>query len=266
MSETALNNIFVQVGDKMVPVTEFVSLTPSMGAAMEHHFNLFPSYPISAMPAADYSQEDVYKDIDEPMKATMPETCGYEFSGMAREEAENVSSNESFIIYNICLLLIYLIMACLYNSLLIPFAVMLSIPFRLVGAFLAIKPLELMSVGSNIYVQTGMIMLIGLVAKTAILIVEFAMQKHQEGLPVMDAALGACQDRLRPILMTVFAMIMGMVPLAIGSGAGAVGNKSLALTVIGGMVLGTLALLFVTPAFYIVFQKLEDKWFANKNM
>ena len=266
MSETTLNNIFVQVGGKMVPVTEFVTLTPSMGASMEHHFNLLPSYPISAMPAADYSQEDVYKAIDETMKATMPETCGYEFSGMAREEAENVSSNESLIIYCICLLLIYLIMACLYNSLLIPFAVMLSIPFGLVGAYLAIKPLELMSVGANIYVQTGLIMLMGLVAKTAILIVEFAMQKHQEGLPVMEAALGACQDRLRPILMTVFAMIMGMVPLAIGSGAGAVGNKSLALTVIGGMVLGTLALLFVTPAFYIVFQKLEDKWFANKNM
>ena len=264
MSETTLNNIFVPVGNKMVPVTEFVSLTPAMGAAMEHHFNLFPSYPISAMPAADYSQEDVYKAIDETMKATMPETCGYEFSGMAREEAENASSNESFIIYNICLLLIYLIMACLYNSLLIPFAVMLSIPFGLVGAYLAIKPLELMGVGANIYVQTGIIMLIGLVAKTAILIVEFAMQKHEEGLSVMDAALEACRDRLRPILMTVFAMIMGMVPLAIGSGAGAVGNKSLALTVIGGMILGTLALLFVTPAFYIIFQKLEDKWFRKK--
>ena len=265
-AETALNNIFVPVGGKMVPVTEFVSLAPAMGAAMEHHFNLFPSYPISAMPAAGYSQEDVYEAIDETMKATMPETCGYEYSGMAREEAENIASNKNFVIYNICLLLIYLIMACLYNSLLIPFAVMLSIPFGLVGAFLAIKPLELMSVGANIYVQTGLIMLIGLVAKTAILIVEFAMQKHQEGLPVMEAALGACQDRLRPILMTVFAMIMGMVPLAIGSGAGAVGNKSLALTVIGGMMLGTLALLFVTPAFYVVFQKLEDKWFANKNM
>ena len=263
MSETTLNQIFVPVGDKMVPVTEFVTLTPAMGAAMEHHFNLLPSYPISAMPAPGYTEGDVYKAIDEVMQATMPETCGYEFSGMAREEAENIGSNESFIIYNICILLIYLIMACLYNSLLIPFAVLLSIPFGLVGSYLAIKPLEMMGVGANIYVQTGLIMLIGLVAKTAILIVEFAMQKHNEGLSVTDAALEACRDRLRPILMTVFAMIMGMVPLAIGSGAGAVGNKSLALTVIGGMMLGTLALLFVTPAFYIVFQKLEDKWFRK---
>ena len=154
-------------------------------------------------------------------------------------------------------------MACLYNSLLIPFAVMLSIPFGLVGSYLAIKPLELMGVGANIYVQTGVIMIIGLVAKTAILITEFAMQKHEEGLSVTDAALEACRDRLRPILMTVFAMIMGMVPLALGNGAGAIGNKSLALTVIGGMILGTLALLFITPAFYIVFQKLEDRWFKK---
>jgi hypothetical protein len=179
------------------------------------------------------------------------------------EEAENAESNETMIIYGISLLLIYLIMACLYNSLLIPFAVMLSIPFGLVGSYLAIKPLEVMGVGANIYVQTGVIMIIGLVAKTAILITEFAMQKHQEGLSVTDAALEACRDRLRPILMTVFAMIMGMVPLALGNGAGAIGNKSLALTVIGGMILGTIALLFITPAFYIIFQKLEDRWFGK---
>ncbi len=262
-SESVLNNIFVPVNGKMVPVTEFVSLTPAMGAAMEHHFNLFPSYPVSAMPAVGYTAEDVYKAIDETVKETMPETCGYEFSGMAREEAENAESNETLIIYGISLLLIYLIMACLYNSLLIPFAVMLSIPFGLVGSYLAIKPLEVMGVGANIYVQTGVIMIIGLVAKTAILITEFAMQKHQEGLSVTDAALEACRDRLRPILMTVFAMIMGMVPLALGNGAGAIGNKSLALTVIGGMILGTIALLFITPAFYIIFQKLKDKWFGK---
>ena len=163
------------------------------------------------------------------------------------------------LIYAICLLLIYLIMACLYDSLLIPMAVMLSIPFALVGAYLIIKPLEQMGVGANIYVQTGIIMLIGLVAKTAILITEFAVQKRREGMSIYDAAVGACRDRLRPIIMTVFAMIMGMVPLALGSGAGAVGNKSLALTVIGGMIVGTLALLFITPTFYIVFQSLHEK-------
>ena len=225
MSATSLNSIFVPVGGRMVPVTEFVTMTPDMGAAMEYHF----------------------------------ETFGYEYSGMAREENENANSNDTAFIYAICLLLIYLIMACLYDSLLIPLAVLLSIPFGLLGAFIAVKPMELMGVGVNIYVQTGIIMIIGLVAKTAILITEFAVQKRREGMGIREAAIQACEDRLRPIMMTVFAMIMGMVPLVIGSGAGAVGNKSLALTVIGGMILGTIALLFITPALYIVFGKLHER-------
>lgn len=259
MSEATLNNIFVSVDGKMVPVSQFVTLTPDRGAAMAHHFNLFPSYPISTMPAPGYTSDHVRRAVDEVMAEVCPETYGYEYAGMAREEAESVGSSDTYLVYGICLLLIYLIMACLYDSLLIPMAVMLSIPFALVGAYLIIKPLEQMGVGANIYVQTGIIMLIGLVAKTAILITEFAVQKRREGMSIYDAAVGACRDRLRPIIMTVFAMIMGMVPLALGSGAGAVGNKSLALTVIGGMIVGTLALLFITPTFYIVFQSLHEK-------
>lgn len=259
MSEATLNNIFVPVGGKMVPVTQFVTLSPDRGAAMEHHFNLFPSYPVSTMPAPGYTSDHVRKAVDEVMAEVCPENYGYEYAGMAREEAESAGSNETLFVYGICLLLIYLIMACLYDSLLIPMAVMLSIPFALVGAYLIIKPLEGMGVGANIYVQTGIIMIIGLVAKTAILITEFAVQKRHEGMSIYDAAVGACHDRLRPIIMTVFAMIMGMVPLALGKGAGAVGNRSLALTVIGGMVAGTLALLFITPTLFIVFQKLHEK-------
>lgn len=259
MSEHVLNNIFVPVQGKMVPASEFVTLTPSMGSAMEHHFNLFPSYPVSAMPAEGYTAANVYKAIHEVADEVFPENVGYEFAGMAREEVDNANSNESLLIYSICLLIIYLIMACLYDSLLIPFAVMLSIPFGLLGAYLAVKPLELMGVGANIYVQTGLIMIIGLIAKTAILITEFAVQKYREGMSITEAALGACRDRLRPIMMTVFSMIMGMVPLALGNGAGAVGNKSLALTVIGGMIIGTIALLFITPAFYIIFQKISER-------
>ena len=259
MSEATLNNIFVPVGGKMVPVTQFVTLTPDRGAAMEHHFNLFPSYPVSTMPAPGYTSDHVRKAVDEVMAEVCPENYGYEYADMAREEAESAGSNETLFVYGICLLLIYLIMACLYDSLLIPMAVMLSIPFGLVGSYLIIKPLEGMGVGANIYVQTGVIMIIGLVAKTAILITEFAVQKRREGMSIYDAALGACRDRLRPIIMTVFAMIMGMVPLALGKGAGAVGNRSLALTVIGGMVAGTLALLFITPTLFIVFQKLHEK-------
>ena len=265
MSEAMLNNIFVPVGDHMVPVTQFVSMRLDTGSAMDLHFNLFPSYPVSTLPASGYTSDDVRKAVDEVMHEVFPETFGYEYSGMAREEADNASSNETLLIYAICMLLIYLIMACLYDSLFIPLAIMLSIPFALAGAYLAIIPMESMGVGANVYVQTGIIMMIGLVAKTAILITEFAVQKRREGMDIREAAIGACQDRLRPILMTVLTMILGMLPLAVGSGAGAVGNRSLALAVIGGMTIGTIALLFVTPAFYMVFQKLHDKLTPEKD-
>lgn len=260
MSESTLNNIFVPVGNHMVPVSQFVSMRLDTGSAMDLHFNLFPSYPVSTYPAPGYTSDDARKAVDEEMRKIFPETFGYEYSGMAREEVENANSNETLLIYAICMLLIYLIMACLYDSLFIPVAVMLSIPFALAGAYLFIIPMESMGVGANVYVQTGIIMMIGLVAKTAILITEFAVQKRRDGMSIREAALGACKDRLRPILMTVFTMILGMVPLAIGSGAGAVGNRSLALAVIGGMTVGTIALLFVTPAFYMVFQKLHDRF------
>ena len=259
MSEAMLNSIFVPVGDHMVPVTQFVTMRLDTGSAMDLHFNLFPSYPVSTLPAPGYTSDDVRKAVDEVKREVFPETFGYEYSGMAREEAENANSNETLFIYSICMLLIYLIMACLYDSLFIPLAVMLSIPFALFGAYLFIIPMESMGVGANVYVQTGIIMMIGLVAKTAILITEFAVQKRREGMSILDAAIGACQDRLRPILMTVLTMILGMLPLAVGSGAGAVGNRSLALAVIGGMTIGTIALLFVTPAFYMVFQKVHEK-------
>ena len=265
MSENTLNSIFVPVGNHMVPVTQFVSMRLDTGSAMDLHFNMFPCYPVSTYPAPGYTSDDVRKAVDEVMHEVFPETFGYEYSGMAREEAENAESSETLLIYAICMLLIYLIMACLYDSLFIPFAVMLSIPFALFGAYLFIIPMESMGVGANVYVQTGIIMMIGLVAKTAILITEFAVEKRREGMSIIDAAIGACQDRLRPILMTVLTMILGMVPLAVGSGAGAVGNRSLALAVIGGMTVGTIALLFVTPAFYMVFQKVHDKLTPEKD-
>ena len=260
MSKTTLNNIFVPVGKQMVPVTQFVTLTLDMGAAMEHHFNLFPAYPVATMPAPGYTSDNVRRAIEEVRREVMPDTYSYEYAGIAREEAENAGSNDTLFIYSICFLLIYLILACLYDSLLIPWAVMFSIPFGLVGAYLIVKPLELMGVGVNIYVQTGVIMIIGLLAKTAILITEFAVQKRHEGLSIQEAAIGACRDRLRPIMMTVLTMIMGMIPLILENGAGAVGNKSLALAAVGGMAVGTLALLFVTPAFYIIFQSLHERF------
>ena len=260
MEPSTLNNIFVQTGGGMSPASEFVTLTEGLGSSQERRFNMFPSYNMCLMPATGYTSDHVRTAVQEVMAEVFPADYGYEYGGMAREEAENAGSNETILIYGIAILIVYLILACLYNSLFIPFAVLFSIPFGLFGAYLTVRPLEtLMGVGVNVYVQTGVIMLMGLVAKTAILITEFAIQKREEGLSIFDAAIGACKDRLRPILMTVSTMVIGMIPLAIEGGAGAVGNKSLSLTVIGGMIVGIIAILFVTPAFYIFFQKVHEK-------
>ena len=260
MAPGTLNQIFVPTSGGMSPASEFVTLTEGLGSSQERRFNLFPCYNMALMPAPGYTSAHVRTAVDEVMEEVFPSDYGYEYGGMAREEAESAGSNETVLIYGIAILIIYLILACLYNSLFIPFAVLFSIPFGLFGAYLTIRPLEsLMGVGANIYVQTGVIMLMGLVAKTAILITEFAIQKREEGMSIFDAAIGACKDRLRPILMTVSTMVIGMIPLAVEGGAGAVGNKSLSLTVIGGMIVGIIAILFVTPAFYIFFQKVHEK-------
>ena len=260
MAPGTLNQIFVPTSGGMAPASEFVTLTEGLGSSQERRFNLFPCYNMALMPAPGYTTAHVRTAVDEVMEEVFPSDYSYEYGGMAREEAESAGSNETVLIYGIAILIIYLILACLYNSLFIPFAVLFSIPFGLFGAYLTIRPLEsLMGVGANIYVQTGVIMLMGLVAKTAILITEFAIQKREEGLSIFDAAIGACKDRLRPILMTVSTMVIGMIPLAVEGGAGAVGNKSLSLTVIVGMIVGIVAILFVTPAFYIFFQKLHEK-------
>jgi len=260
MEPSILNKIFVPTNGGMSPASEFVTLKEGLGSAQERRFNLFQCYNMSVMPASGYTTSHVRTAIDEVMEEVFPDGYGYEYGGMAREEAESAGSNDTLIIYGIAILIVYLILACLYNSVFIPFAVLFSIPFGLFGAYLTIRPLEsLMGVGANIYVQTGVIMLMGLVAKTAILITEFAIQKREEGMSIFDAAIGACKDRLRPILMTVSTMVIGMIPLIVEGGAGAVGNKSLALTVVGGMVVGIIAILFVTPAFYIFFQKVHEK-------
>lgn len=259
LDPSALDNIFVQVGEEMAPASEFVTLTLTTGPAQERRFNLFPCYNMCVMPASGYSTADVRIAIDELMAEVFPDGYGYEFGGMAREEAATAESNDTVIIYSIAVLLIYLILACLYNSLFIPFAVLLSIPFGMFGAYFVMRPLAALGININIYVQTGVIMLMGLVAKTAILITEFAMQKRAEGLSPYDAAIGACKDRLRPILMTVLTMIIGMIPLIVEGGAGAIGNKSLAICVVGGMIVGTIAILFITPALYIVFQKIHER-------
>ena len=264
LDPSSLNNIFVRVrGGKMAPISEFVTLKEVVGTSSVEHFNLFQSITCFVQAAGGYTEGDAHKVIAEVFKETMPNGYSYEYSGMSRELEEASGSNTTALIYIICVILIYLILASLYNSWFTPWAVLLSVPFGLMGAFVCAylgSLLHLPGMDNNIYLQTGVIMLIGLLSKTAILITEFASERRAQGMSIRDAAFEACKERLRPILMTVLTMIAGMIPLIIEGGAGANGNRALALGVVGGMSVGTIALLFVVPAFFIVFQKLHEKY------
>ena len=257
LDPNSLNNIFVRIGNEMAPISQFITLTPAVGSATQKRFNLYQSIACSVKPNNGFSEGDVQRIIADVAKDHLPTGYGYEYGGMSRELEANSKSNLTGIIYLVCILLIYMILASLYESFFIPFAVLLSVPFGLMGSFAFSW---LCGQQNNIYLQTGVIMLIGLLAKTAILITEFAVEKRKQGMPILQAALGACEDRLRPILMTVVTMIAGMIPLIIEGGAGANGNRALAIGVTGGMAVGTLALVFVVPAFYIIFQKLHERF------
>ena len=264
LDPSSLNNIFVQVqGGKMAPISEFVSLKEIVGPPNIEHFNLFQSISCFITAGSGYTEGDAHKAIAEVFKEEMPTTATFEYSGMSRELEEAAGSNATAFIYIICAILIYLILGSLYNSWFTPWAVLFSVPFGLMGAFIFAyfgNQIGLPGMDNNIYLQTGVIMLIGLLAKTAILITEFATERRAQGMSISEAAFEACKERLRPILMTVATMIIGMIPLVIEGGAGANGNRALALGVIGGMSIGTIALLFVVPAFFIVFQTLHEKF------
>ena len=255
LDEQALGNMFVRNGTEMAPVSQFVTLNKVLGPETANRFNLYSAITANVNPAEGYSSGEVQKVIAEVAEQTLPLGYGYEYGGMAREEA-NTGGAQTVFIYAICIFLIYLILACLYESFLIPFAVIFSVPFGLMGSFLFAKVLGL---ENNIYLQTGVIMLIGLLAKTAILITEYAIERRRKGMGIVESAYSAAQVRLRPILMTVLTMIFGMLPLMFSSGAGANGNSSLGTGVVGGMLVGTLALLFVVPVFYIIFEYLQEK-------
>jgi hydrophobe/amphiphile efflux-1 (HAE1) family protein len=264
LDPSSLNNMYIKVANnKMAPLSQFVTLEEIVGSSSQNHFNLFQSISCSVTAANGYSEAQAQQAIAEVFKENMPSYCSYEYGSMSREVASSAKDNTTLIIYLICVILIYLILGSLYNSWLTPFAVLLSVPFGLMGSFLFSyigNKMGYPGMENNIYLQTGVIMLIGLLAKTAILITEFASERRKQGLPIAEAAFEACKERLRPILMTVITMIAGMIPLIIEGGAGANGNRALALGVVGGMSIGTLALLFVTPAFFIVFQTLEEKF------
>ena len=255
LDEHSLNNMFVRNGAEMAPISQFVTLKKVQGAEVANRFNLYSSITANVNPADGYSSGEVQNAIEEVAAQVLPTGYGYEYGGMAREEAGN-SGLKTLFIYAVCIVLIFLILACLYESFLVPFAVIFSVPFGLMGSFLFAK---IFGLENNIYLQTGVIMLIGLLAKTAILITEFAIERRRKGMGIVESAYSAAQARFRPILMTVLTMIFGMLPLMFSTGAGANGNSSLGTGVVGGMAIGTLALLFVVPVFYIIFEYLQEK-------
>ena len=251
----ALDNMFVRNGDEMAPVSQFVTLRSELGPEIAKRFNLYNTINVNVNVAEGYSTGEAQQAIKEVAAEILPSGYGYEYGGMAREEAGSGGAQTVFV-YSLCAILIYLILSCLYESFLVPLAVILSVPFGLMGSFLFARVAGL---ENNIYLQTGAIMLIGLLAKTAILITEYAIERRRKGMGIISAAYSAAQARFRPILMTVLTMIFGMLPLMFSSGAGANGNSSLATGVVGGMLIGTLALLFVVPVFFVVFEYLQEK-------
>ncbi|KRB59737.1 efflux RND transporter permease subunit [Flavobacterium sp. Root186] len=250
-----LNKIFIRnSAGNMAPITEFVKMTRVFGPESISRFNLFSSIAITGAPNPGFSSGDAIKAIQEVAAENLPAGYGYEFSGLTREEL--ASGSETIFIFILCLVFVYFLLSAQYESYILPFAVLFSIPFGLAGAYLFSIIFKL---NSNIYLQISLIMLIGLLAKNGILIVEFALDRRRKGLPIVQAAIEGAVARLRPILMTSFAFILGLVPLMFATGAGAVGNKSIGTGAVGGMLIGTILGVFVIPVLFIIFQTLQEK-------
>lgn len=261
LDRESLKNIFVRTenGD-MAPLSQFVTLTKVYGAESVSRFNLFSSIAVNGSAADGYSSGDAIRAIRETAAKVLPNGYGYDFGGITREEA--TSGNNTVFIFIVCIVLVYLVLCGLYESLFVPFAVILAVPFGLAGSFLFAK---MMGLENNIYLQTGLIMLIGLLSKTAILLTEYAVERRRAGISLTWSALMAASVRFRPILMTVLAMVFGLLPLMFASGVGAKGNSSLGSGVVGGMIIGTIALLFVVPCFFIAFQWIDEKIMKRNN-
>ena len=251
----SLNLMYVRTSDgSMAPLSQFVRLTKTNGPSDLTRFNLFNAIAINGSPAPGYSSGQAIKAIGETAQEVLPATCSYEYGGLSREESK--TTNNATMIFLLCMVLIYLILCALYESVFIPFAVLLSVPCGLMGSFLFAW---LFGLENNIYMQTGLIMIIGLLAKTAILLTEYAGKRRAEGMTLAQAAYSAAKVRLRSILMTVLSMVFGLVPLMMAHGVGANGSRSLATGVIGGMIIGTLALLFLVPSLFIAFQYIQER-------
>ncbi|OJU35658.1 MAG: hypothetical protein BGN96_04795 [Bacteroidales bacterium 45-6] len=257
-----ISGIYVKTGSgEMAPITEFITIKDITGPQSLSRFNMYSSMSLTIIPnyMKGKSTGDVIKSVDELSKA-LPSGYSHEYSGISREEVE--SGNQTVLIFALSLIFVYLLLAALYESYILPLAVIFSLPVGLAGVFIFVFIAMMSGTGimNNIYVQISLIMLIGLLAKNAILIVEYAIQRRQQGMSIIDAAVNGAVARLRPILMTSFAFIAGLIPLALASGAGAVGNKSIGISAIGGMLFGTMIGVLVIPSLYIIFQTLQDKF------
>ena len=271
----SLNNIKVRnARGQMAPITQFMTLTPTEGPDNINRFNMFTSISINGNPADGYTSGQAIQAVEEVAKASLPVGYTYEYSGLTREE-QSSSGNTTAIVFGLCFLFIYLLLAAQYESYLLPLAVLLSVPFGLLGSFLFIQGIGSLSLlpgvagqimgavfgeaQNNIYVQIALIMLVGLLAKNAILIVEFALDRRKAGMSITTASLEGAAARLRPILMTSMAMIIGLLPMMFAFGVGANGNRSLGTTAIGGMLIGMICQIFVVPALFRIFQGLQER-------
>ncbi|MFI3317421.1 MAG: efflux RND transporter permease subunit [Rikenellaceae bacterium] len=259
----ALENMYVRnsSGD-MTPVSQYLKIEKVYGAQSLSRFNLFPSISINGVPAADYSSGQAIQAVREAAAETLPIGYGYEFGSMSREEASS-TADSTILVFIICVIFVYLILCALYESIFIPLAVILSIPFGLAGSYLFAN---MFGLTSDIYLQTGLIMLIGLLAKTAILLTEYASERRRMGMSIAQAAITAAKMRLRPILMTSLTLIFGMLPLMFASGVGANGKISLGVGVVGGMLIGTISLIFIVPALFVIFQNLQEQVMPEREL
>ena len=256
----SLNNIYVRLQNgEMAPASQFMQLTKTFGAQSLNRFNLFTSISVTGTPAEGRSNGEAMTAIERVAKQTLPQGYSYEYGGLSLEESK--SSNNFAIVFGLSILIIYLVLAALYESLVLPLSILLTVPVGILGSFLMA---QMLGIENNIYMQTGIVLLIGLLSKTGILITEYAVEHRQQGNGLVKSAYEAARERFRPILMTVLAMVLGLLPLMFATGAGANGSRSLASCVVGGMIVGSVALLFLVPALFVVFQWIQEHWMPKR--
>lgn len=256
VSPETLSSIKIRNGNEMASIDNFVTLKRIYGPDLLNRFNMFQSISVTGNPNPGYSSGQALQAIERVAAQTLPQGYGFEYSGMTREQG-NQSSNQTAIIFGLCFIFVYLLLSAQYESYILPLAVLLSIPFGLAGTFIFAN---IFGIENNIYLQIALIMLIGLLAKNAILIIEFALERRRTGMSIFNAAIQGAAARLRPILMTSLALVIGLLPLMFASGVGAVGNRTLGTGAIGGMLIGMILQIFFVPALFIIFQKIQEKF------